>query len=169
MAARAWGRSPPSAMSASVPGGGLGVEVGGAAGGETFLPVGADEGFEVGGAEGGAVEAGAVEVLAEAPTGVDVAEGAQGGEGFGGETAVAEVFRGGFEGAQEAGEEDLVVGGGAGAAADDEGAGDQFGVERGPVVGLDAAHGEAVDGCEARGAEVFGDEAVLGADVVGDR
>src|ERR1700733_15231171 len=38
-------------------------------------PIDADEGFEVGRAQRALVEAGAIEVLAQAPAGIDVAEG----------------------------------------------------------------------------------------------
>lgn len=152
---------------AVVPGVELAVEVGGGSRAHAFGPVGAQVGVEVGGAEGGEVEAGAVEVLAQRPAGVDVGEGFLGEQGLGAEAALAQVFGGGFQGAEQAAVEDLVVRGGAAAAGEDEGAFDAVGVQGGPVVGLLGAHGEAVDGGQALDAEAFGEQAALDLDEVG--
>ena len=127
---------------------------------EVMLPVGDEEGGQVGGAQRGFEQALPIEVLAEAPARVDMAERPQRRRRLAAELAVAEVFWRRFKRPQQPGKEHLVVQGSTGAAADDDRPLDEFRVHRGPVVRLARAHREPVRRGHPGDAEMAGQQSV---------
>ena len=152
-----------------LPGAQLRVQVLGPLQPEALLPVGAQERLEVRRPERRAVQLRPVEVLAERPARVHVPERPAGRRRLAGEAAAPGVLRRRLEQAQQPGQEHPVVHAGAGGPADDDRALDLLGEQRRPVVGLDAAHGEAVDGGDPLDAEDLPQQAGLRPHVVAGR
>lgn len=142
------------------------------------LPEAGHEVLEILGAVHLLVQLLAVEGLAEAPAGVAAAEGLQAhrllfvgpfpgrvGGGAQGAAGGGEAF-GGEEGGFHALEEDLVVEGGFGGAAEGDGDVHEVRELRGPLEGLAGAHGPAGHHSEVRDVELLGEQLMLGFDVV---
>src|SRR6202022_4609443 len=94
----------------------LGIAIGGAAALERCLPVISEISVEIWCAQRRKMQFLPIEVLAQRPARIDMADGTECRARFLGKSSIAEMFVRGLEGAQQTGEEDLVVFGGAGAA-----------------------------------------------------
>src|SRR5258708_10110496 len=98
-------------------------------------PIGADEGFEIGRAKRAFVEAGTVEILAQAPGGINVAKGLERQQRLARKAAIAGMLRRGFERAQQAGQKNFVVIRCSAPAADDPAAYHPFRLDPLPILG----------------------------------